>query len=336
MTCGLALMGAAAAHAQTSVNLYGLADTWAAVTRPIGQSNGATILGSGGMRTSYWGIRGDEYLGGGLKAIFALEAYYRIDTGGTGRYTGDSLFSRSAYVGLEGGFGSLKFGRNTTPYWISTILFNPFVGSFAFSPAIFYSYSANGSVAAPLIGDSGWNNAILYTTPTVSGLTASLIYAMGEVAGDTSKSKFGGNLLYVNGPLAATIAFQQVDFSNTPNDLGPAFNKQRALLAGVTYDFKVVKIYGQYQHLGNDLVSGNIRTDSGQVGASVPLGNGVILASYAHAKISKGTNTKRNTWAIGYDYALSKRTDLYTGYFRDKVDGNGSGYTFGVGLRHNF
>ena len=45
---------------------------------------------------------------------------------------------------------------------------------------------------------------------------------------------------------------------------------------------------------------------------------------------------KRNTWAVGYDYSLSKRTDVYAAYMRDKVTSLSSADTFGVGIRAKF
>ena len=338
VVCVAGLAGAVVASAESSVSLYGRADAWVGSSRPIGQANRDTLMGSGGMQTSYWGIRGNEELGGGLNAIFALEAFFRMNTGEGGRYQGDALYARSAYVGFESPFGSVTVGRNTTPYWMSTAIFNPFSGSFAFSPTIFHSYGPNGSVAAPLVGDSGWDNSILYTTPSMAGLKASVLYARGEESEDADggKNKFGANLLYTSGPFAATLAFQDVDFSSTPGDLGAGFKKQRALFAGVTYDFDVVKVFGNYQRLNNDLRSGAIRTNGGQAGVSIPLGSGSVLASYAYAKTSDGPGSKRNTWAVGYDYDVSKRTGIYIGYFHDKVSGVGSGDTFGVGIRHGF
>src|SRR5690606_7418259 len=91
----------AAPVSASSLNIYGTADMWMGSTRPIdGESQ--TTARSGGMQTSYFGLGGSEDLGNNLKAVFALEGYMRLDTGSQGRYTSDNMFSRSAYVGLEG------------------------------------------------------------------------------------------------------------------------------------------------------------------------------------------------------------------------------------------
>lgn len=335
--CAGALLISGKVLAQSGITLYGQVDTYVGSVKSIGQQGRTALLGgSGGMQTPFWGIKGSEDLGGSLKAIFVLESWYRPDTGAAARYNGDNFFSRSAYVGLQGRMGTIKFGRNTTPYWISTVTFNPFAGSFAFSPAIYQSYFFNGSVAAPLLGDSGWSNTVVYTTPNMAGLTANAIYAFGEVPGDMGKNKVGGNLLYKNGDLGATLAYQQVDYAQAPGDLGAAFDKQKALFAGLSYDFKVVKLFGYLQRLDNKVTTGDLKRNSAQIGLSAPLGGGSVLASYAYMKTKGTMENSRNSWAIGYDYPLSKRTDLYSAYFRDSVTGIGKGDTLGFGIRHYF
>jgi predicted porin len=39
---------------------------------------------------------------------------------------------------------------------------------------------------------------------------------------------------------------------------------------------------------------------------------------------------------VGYDYDLSKRTDVYAIYMNDRITNRNSGNSFGVGVRHRF
>jgi predicted porin len=48
------------------------------------------------------------------------------------------------------------------------------------------------------------------------------------------------------------------------------------------------------------------------------------------------TMTKRTTATIGYDYLLSRRSDLYVSVMRDRATGVSSGTSFGLDLRHRF
>lgn len=346
-----------AAMAQSSVTLYGQADMFVGGIKNPGSNDRAFVANSGGMQTSYWGIKGTEDLGLGTKAIFDLNGFFRTDTGSAGRFNGDSMFSRNAYVGLQNDrYGAVKLGRNTTPYFVSTILFNPLVDSYVFSPMIFHTYfgANNGSVYDPgIIGDSGWNNSIVYSTPNFGGLTANFIYSFGESAGNSSKNKWGGNVTYFSGPFAATVAFQQVKFDSTPFDLtNPpttpnantpyivGFDKQSAVQAGASYDFKMLKVFLQGQYIKTNVnanANGDIKHIDGQGGVSVPVGAGNALASYSYGRVlNEVSSFKRNTFALAYDYNLSKRTDVYAAYYYDKITGLEHGDSFGVGVRHKF
>ncbi|MDO9200708.1 MAG: porin, partial [Hydrogenophaga sp.] len=100
---------AGAASAQSSLNLYGVADVWVGKTK-----NGDTQLGSGGLAGSRLGFKGTEDLGGGLKAHFNLEQAISLDTGAN--VEAGSAFSRQANVGLSGGFGTVKLGRSFSAF----------------------------------------------------------------------------------------------------------------------------------------------------------------------------------------------------------------------------
>ncbi len=338
-----------AAMAQSSVTLYGQADMFVGGIKNPGTGDRAFVANSGGMQTSYWGIKGTEDLGMGTKAIFDLNGFFRTDSGSSGRFNGDSMFSRNAFVGLQNDtWGALKLGRNTTPYFVSTILFNPLIDSYVFSPMIFHTYfgTPGAAVLDPgIIGDSGWNNSLLYSTPNFGGLTANFMYGLGESAGNNSKNKWGGNLTYFSGNVAATVAFQQVKFDAVPFDPTNAslngFDKQSAVQAGFSYDFTVVKAYLQGQYIKTNfnaaVATGDIKHIDGQAGVSVPIGAGNVLASYTYGRVlNEVASIKRNTFAVAYDYNLSKRTDVYAAYYYDKVTGVEHGDSFGVGVRHKF
>jgi len=70
-----ASMHASLAHAQSSVTLTGQVDQWIGSKELPGQERAWGLYG-GGMQTSWWGLRGQEDLGGGTKAVFSLEGLY--------------------------------------------------------------------------------------------------------------------------------------------------------------------------------------------------------------------------------------------------------------------
>nr|WP_240647957.1 porin [Pararobbsia silviterrae] len=315
------------------VELYGLVDMFTgSQTAPGG--NRAWVSESGAMSTSYWGMKGSEDLGGGLQAVFALEGFFLANTGAAGRFTGDDFFARNSYVGVVSPtWGTVTVGRLTTEAFLSTIIFNPFVDSFTFSPIVLHTFiGVNGQ---GLIGDSGWNNAVQYQSTSFGGFSANAMFSFGDST-DFSQHKWSAGASYYHGPLGATVVYQDVKYNNVADDLTPGMTGQNAVQAGVSYDFGVVKLYGQYMFVNNSINTGNLKVNTGSGGFSVPLGGGAILADYAYSKSNGAATQSRSTFAVGYDYHLSKRTDVYAAYLYDKVTDESTGQTYGVGIRSMF
>src|ERR1700761_4365986 len=83
-----------AARAQSSVTLYGVID--AGVTY-VSNAGGAhqVKFDDGVSYANRWGIKGTEDLGGGLKAVFALESGFHLGNGQISN--GGALFGRAAF-----------------------------------------------------------------------------------------------------------------------------------------------------------------------------------------------------------------------------------------------
>ena len=109
MVAALTGVFATAAHAQSSVTLYGMIDAGSSIrTTSAGTATGQATSGS--VNGSRWGLRGTEDLGGGLKAIFMLENGFNVMNGRLGQ--GGDEFGRQAFVGLSTSqFGTVTLGR---------------------------------------------------------------------------------------------------------------------------------------------------------------------------------------------------------------------------------
>ncbi|KDB06976.1 hypothetical protein LIG30_3774 [Burkholderia sp. lig30] len=331
------------ARAQSSVSLYGQVDEWIGAQKFPGSERAWGIQG-GGMSTSYWGVHGSEDLGGGYQAIFTIESFFRAENGHYGRFDGDTYFARNAYVGINSPYGTVTAGRLTTHLFLSTILFNPFFDSYEFSPMVYHAFLGLGTYPAypsdqGAVGDSGWNNAVSYTSPNLAGFTAGAMYAFGNQAGGNGAKKWSAQFNYASGPFAATAVYQYVNFNNNAQDLGAlvaGMKGQGIAQVGMTYDLKYAKLFGQYMYTKNDQASGGWHVNTAQGGMTVPLGAGCAMASYAYSRDAGGLNQTRQTWAVGYDYPLSKRTDVYAAYMNDHLSGLSNGNSFGGGLRAKF
>jgi predicted porin len=344
------------AFAQSSITLMGGVDAFAGSLKNSGDAHRVTVLGSGGMTTSWFGVKGTEDLGSGLRAEFYVTSFFQTDTGVYGRFAGDNLFSRDANIALVGGFGRIQLGRASAPSFLPNILFNPFGDSFTFSPLVLHSYVPTGPFAARTwpstdAADSGWSNQVIYTTPSYNGLRASLHFQAGEKAGDSARNNIAINAMYDKGPLALSAFVHRIRDSN-PNPGAPILDatrvpvnyalvdEQRAWFVGASYDFAVVKLYGTFQRTVNDAgaIEG-LRDRTMSAGFAIPAGRGAVLFDVADTRRSGqlfGVERARRTASLGYDYRLSKRTDLYAVAMGDRISELPTAMSYGLGIRHSF
>jgi len=330
---GLALAGAsfgALAQAGTQVQLYGLIGAYAGKMERSGGPAAVTQIGHGGLTTSFWGLRGSEELGGGVKAIFALDSFFQTDTGAQGRNATDPLFSRNAWVGVEGGFGKLSVGRQTNPTYINMGLLSPFGNSVVFAPLTLHSFVAGYNGA--LVGDTVWNNTVQYATPRVKGIAGNVIYGLGETPGSTGTGNLGLHANYVNGAFTAAVSAQRFRVPVTA-----PMTQQKGYLLGAAYDFKLVKVYGS---LAGSEAGGTVNdTRTRDIGLKVPVTtSGAVLAEFARTKRTRAglPENVRETASLGYDYFLSKRTDVYAVALRDRQTGFDAANSLALGIRHTF
>jgi predicted porin len=319
-----ALAAAACAHAQSSVSLVGLVDMSVGQFQAAGESK-IKKAENGSMTTSFVGFRGKEDLGGGLTAIFTIDSFLRADTGTAGRFDGDAFWARDAFVGLSSSYGTVKLGRNTTPLFVSSLAFNAFGDSYGFSPTMRHVFLSE------VLADSGWNNSIRIESPNFGGLNLVGMINAGEGGGVGRNTSL--QALYFGGAFSGTLVWQQV--KNGTGPFTPAgFEKQDTLQAGAAYDFGMVKLFGQYTEVKTEAAF-DFKAKLASVGASVPIGAGKLLAQYGYTKYSD-SSAKHKTISLGYDYDLSKRTDVYAAYMNDKFTGLNTGNSFAAGVRHRF
>lgn len=366
--------------AQTSVEVGGMIDVYAGSIKRSGNAASTSVVNSSGMQTSWWGFKGTEDLGNGMKAHFALTGFFRPDVGGMGRNNTDTMFARDANVGLSGSFGRVSFGRDLAPNFVPMLTFNPFGSSFQFSPLGLHSQTGQGSYrgqnwSPTVAGDTAWSNEVMYVTPKLGGFTTSLFLQLGEQAGTNSKNNFGVNTMFNNGgPFAFGAYFQSVKvtnpidttvgdsnvFSFTPYNptTGTSYamgaSRNDAWFVGSSYDLKFMKLFGSLSYTKNKLLLAadddryDLKSNTVQLGTSVPIGAGSVLFSWARTNVKAdgdfsavlGSDVKssivRNTASVGYDYFLSKRTDVYSVVSYDKMTDRNSGVSFGVGIRQRF
>ena len=181
-----------AAFAQSNVTVYGVVDAGfvnSSGGRPAAQLGGGqsnySAIDSGLLAGSRIGFKGEEGLGNGLKAIFALEYYIAPDingsvgTGPTATAAGGSgSNTRQSFVGLQHAkFGTLSLGRQYA-FGYGTQVRNDAWGGAAVGALA----TANGAAQSTFVARSNarLSNSVVYATPSFSGFSGVVGYAYGE------------------------------------------------------------------------------------------------------------------------------------------------------------
>ncbi|MCX8566362.1 MAG: Outer membrane protein (porin) [Glomeribacter sp. 1016415] len=349
----LAALGAfaGAAHAQSSVTLYGVIDAgvdYVSSAQQKASANGGKqiSLTSGIMQGSRWGVRGTENLGGGLKAIFTLENGFSLNNGRLGQ--GGSEFGRQAFVGLSGDFGTVTVGRqyDSISDFVSGFSAGTQWGTYAAHPGDIDNFNNTARI----------NNSIKYTSPNNGGLTYSALYSLGGFAGEFQKNRVWSiGAGYANGPLAFGAAYLNAmnpnlsfygntdpeadnplarggfgksiisDFSSASTleivGVGGSYTFGPATL-GLTYSNVKFKDLNDGRSNGvSTTSSGSPKFNNGEVNLAYQLTPALKVGgaySYTQGSSLKNEQTgesaskpKYHQVNLGADYSLSKRTDVY-------------------------
>jgi predicted porin len=336
-----AVIGAGPVFAQNSVTLFGIVDTGLSYqnsqTSLGSTTNGHSVakMTSGVWAGSRFGLKGEEDLGGGTKAIFWLENGF---TGNNGALQFNALFGRQAYVGLTNNqFGSFTAGRQYSSYYLMLFPYSPtrwLTGAVGAHPGDIDALDTTFRI----------NNALQYTSPEIHGLKASGTYALGGVPGSINRgSTWSAALQYLYGPAGIAAGILRVNNStlgggawgadSTTNSNGQpavsalnngyqtAAGQQRvAVTAG--YEFTstlgVSASYANVQYIPG--VSSRYRDEAifntfgglvhWQATPSLSLGAGY---SYVRATKANGISDPAtyHEASLAESYALSKRTSVY-------------------------
>ncbi|KWO67780.1 porin [Burkholderia territorii] len=334
LTIAILAATAGAAHAQSSVTLYGVID--AGISYVNHSTKSPTTAGSklfkfddGIAQGSRWGLRGTEDLGGGLKAIFVLENGFNVGNGTAGQ--GGAMFGRQAYVGLsQAQYGTLTFGRQ---YSFSTDILGSNYSTGGNTVAGNYAYHVND---LDQLTSSRINNAVKFQSANYAGFTFGALYGFSnstDFAGapGTGTTNTGGSsraysfgLNYANGPFSLGAAYTDIRY---PSQSAPAFSTTIANVA--LSNIRDLRTYG----VGGRYVWGpatawllwtrtQFSTISGAGGTFFNAYEGGLKYAFTPALSAAAgytyTNATRNGGSahwnqgnVALDYALSKRTDVY-------------------------
>ena len=315
------------------------------------------------MGQSFLGVKGEEDLSNGLKASYLYEFGLATDTSATPT-------NRQSYVGLSGGFGALRIGKQYSNAFMNTVGADP-AGATGGAGALYLAaLTGYNGTEAPLRQDKG----IQYDLPNfVPGLTIGVTKVFGNANSAASATSTSGTQTITNsgtngvktgdgqgfsvgyslGGLHAGFTSDTVtgvgialgtnslaDKTSAANTIVAASSEKNKLTTlALSYDLGMAK--PSYSNVKMSVGSQSIQANMFAV--SVPLGAATVFLSTSSGKIDlTGTTSdmKAEGMQYGVNYALSKRTVAYwhagnstlttTGGVATKTTG------FGIGMHHTF
>jgi predicted porin len=327
-----------------------------------------------GTFATRWEIDGTEDLGW-AKAIFGLamdQKFAGSAVAGGGQNTNNNnigdLNNRNSFLGLTGGFGTVKIGQNEHQYEIQQILQDPDPASentfSTLSLMTNYGVGVDDGDGGTLGGPPGFTRrdpqSIWYTSPNFGGITVDLAYITprGGKTANLSPSGVQGAVMWksafglsVYGALAQ-YTDENTDFSDD--------NKNTGLRLGVGYGTGLFQVDAAFEQLKFKANDGSF-TIAGATGDSVKRTNFMVsgalnfgqhhirgavnLAQKAKLGGSTISDSSARMILVGYAYTLSPRTEFQVNYgmvdnkknscFNVQSCGNDAN-RFGVGIRHTF
>jgi predicted porin len=325
-----------AAHAQSSVTVYGIVDASVRYADNAA-AGGASLktLGDGVFTGSRLGFRGTEDLGGGLRAFFTLEQGIDPSTGTLQQSTGTANYGQSAapngrawgrtsLVGLGTPYGTITLGRQYTLAHDMSGRFQP-------------QSNPNQDSLSVLSGHhvARQDNMAKYTHKF-----GPVGVALSATAGEGTNGKAWGVAgSYTAGPVDLVAYAQQMDSFN---------GAETRKIYGLGGSFAVTK--GVKAYLGGMQRSHDVSRQKNKVittGVNFNVTDQLLLiASYTQDRQSGLNAGSRKVAWLAADYFLSKRTDVYVALDNNKLSGayplpgfmgtRDSASGMSAGLRHRF
>jgi predicted porin len=339
---------AQSAQAQTrEVFIYGVVDLAVRLANGlrefIASDGSVTSVTSGVSSTSRIGFRGDEDLGGGLRASFQLESGVSADTGANGNAA--KFFDGQSWVGLQWQWGIASLGRQTSlladaigpidPLGLRLPSFNPNMNVAALSQhRLNDQFGPTGSTT----GSYRLDNAFKYNG-RFDDLTVRAMYAAGEQTHSALLDACGAGVVYEAGDLVLSGAYMHFRDSS-------GLSLGAWLAGGAVYvgPVRVKVTFGENKAEASEVSTTRNRTIGVGVSMLIAETTELTLARYVVERARTGSADDGFRRTVGFvEYLLSKRSKLYVEVDATRWQGNYQAPVsevhatgFSLGLAHSF
>ena len=244
---------------------------------------------------SRFGIKGSFDASDSIKAIYKFEYETFIDDGDDGKENSNSEFKqRNIYAGFQGGFGTIIAGNHDTPTKLAQGKIDRF------------NDLVLGDIKNVIQGENRAKNIIMYTTPKMNGLSATVAFVPGEEDnGDVTDG------------VSAAISYKANGYSFTvAHDDGETIDSSVESLTRLVGEYKgdAFKLGALYQVADE----GSNDEDGFVLSGEYKLSNGLILKGQ-FAQSDDETKEITQT-AVGVDYKLGKKSKVFSYYTNIETD----------------
>lgn len=345
-------------------------------TADVSTSSFAVV--SGTQSTSRFGVKGVEDLGSGNQVVWNLEGQVNVNEGTTnsaGQWSRSSIvglrnnawgqidLGRQLNLALKfvGGPIDGAFGVNAPIINISGVM-----GVTAVRQSNMIMYQSPSLSGFKVGAQYSFNTGLTTATQAANGKATTDPVSGSALNTGNNMRNIGGAVSYTNGGIYVTAVYDQFTPASNTISGGNGGNVTSWIVAAA-YDAKVVKVGLAYNQVRGGLINGGTAssvssaitnpfasggivfaegagTNAWNINAIAPVGaNGKVMAAYQGmapiGTVADVGGSTQQTFGLGYQHALSKRTNVYAiySYVTNFANIAGlSGNTGTVGLRHSF
>jgi predicted porin len=291
---------------------------------------------------------GTEDLANGLKAIWKME--FQVDMADYGascpgsvtgllgsptvcqgnsvgaRQSTDLITARNAYVGLAGGWGTFLVGRHDTPYKLSTAKLDLFADELGDYNSTLYMTDIRTSSAIAYVSPnwSGFSFAAATVAPHVYYNNGTTLITSDDSDSDDLAGAYSISANFNMAGFFASAAYEVLTdewlnaWARTAAGTLDEDSKWRFGLGWTGAGFTIGGVY----EMQDSVLGTSIDKDAWQISAGYTFGNNMVKAMYGQSDFD-GLGLALgdvDSWAVGFDHNLSKRTKVYIQYVDKNVD----------------
>jgi predicted porin len=253
------------------------------------------------------GFKGTHDLGNGLEVVYKAEFELGLDGS---QKNGQSIWSRSQYVGLKGNFGEVLVGKNDTMLKMSQGKVDQF-------------NDLNGDIKHLFKGENRLGNTVTYFTPNFNQFKLGITYVASEDV--NAKDGFSVAGFYGDKHLKKSSVYAALAIDNDVH----GYDVTRLTVSGKVNKLVLGALYqDQKQVSSGDKMTGYV------VSAKYGINDVDLKAQFQVADHKAGDNNKG--FSVGADYKLAKNTKLYTFYTNLNMDTAADENFLAAGIEYKF